>query len=57
MTMASSSEGNTSRISITRMMVMSTIPPANAAVSPSVVPTTSASEATESPMSRDSRAP
>ncbi len=57
MTMASSRLGNTSTMSISRMIAMSIAPPANAAVRPSTMPQLSDSVTTEKPISSDSRAP
>ena len=56
-TMASSRLGNTSMMSISRMIAVSTRPPANAAVRPSTIPQDSDSVTTAMPISSDSRAP
>ena len=54
---ASSSVGSASMMSIRRMTSASTIPPANAAISPSSVPTRKACATTTAPIDSDSRAP
>ena len=57
MTIASSRLGNTSTMSISRMMIVSAVPPANAAVRPSTTPAASDSVTTVRPISSESRAP